>query len=138
MQQTGVVTEVINNRIKIKILRPSACSGNCSECGACSSKNHLVEAENQVGAKIGDEVLLDMTSNKVINAAFLTYILPLLMLVLGYYIGIVTRIGEGFSILMCFIFMVITFFILHLYDKRVWKKYEPVVVALVKKTENNQ
>ena len=84
MKQIGVVEAVNGNEITVRVNRESACGGNCASCSAgCQSGKITVTAENRAGAVTGDKVIIEMPSQKILGAAALVYILPILFLILG-------------------------------------------------------
>ena len=84
MNQRGYIVAIIDDKTaKIKMQKHSA----CASCGKCASstdkKDIIVEADNKIGAKIGDYVEVNMDSVNVIKAASIVYIIPLLALLGG-------------------------------------------------------
>lgn len=84
MNQKGYVVEIVNDQtVKIKMQKHSA----CASCGKCASskdqKDIIVEADNKIGAKIGDYVEVNMDSINVIKAAAIAYLIPLISLLGG-------------------------------------------------------
>ena len=135
MRETGIVTDVMDGEIKIKISRVSSCGENCTACGGCKNKEHYIVASNDIGAKKGDSVIVQMSAESILKASFIAYIIPLIMIVLGYYAGMFLTDNEGVSALIGFLFMAVTFTVLHLYDKKVSEKYKPVVLSTINEKE---
>lgn len=132
MKKEGIVICSEGDSVKVKILRESACGSDCSKCGAaCKSREYILEAKNIVNAQAGDRVVIEMPAKRVLNAAFLIYILPLAALMTGYFTaGFFTK-SDVICALAGFIFMIIGFFLLHIYDKKVREKYRPCAVSLL-------
>lgn len=86
MQHFGVVESVFGNYASVSIQRHSA----CGDCGACQmgSENmgKIVQAINPIGAKIGEQVTLEMDDDKILKAAFIVYMVPLFVLIAGTFI----------------------------------------------------
>ena len=60
------------------VRRTSACTGDCEGCGLCEPGQKLtVEADNAIGAEVGQTVLIETSTGTVLNAALLVYALPL-------------------------------------------------------------
>lgn len=79
MEQIGIVREVIGNTAIVSVNRVSACGENCAHCkGGCTPSGITAKAENRVGATIGDTVRVEADSGKVIFAAFMLYMVPIL------------------------------------------------------------
>ncbi|MGL4797135.1 MAG: SoxR reducing system RseC family protein [Paraclostridium sp.] len=84
MNQKGYVVEIVDEKtVKIKMQKHSA----CASCGKCASstdkKDIIVEADNSIGAKVGDYVEVNMDSINVIKAASIAYVIPLIALLGG-------------------------------------------------------
>lgn len=75
----------------IKTRQSSACEG-CSSKKSCSSGQDasgegLLEADNPVGAKVGDSVIFTVGAGSVLKAGALLYLVPILSFILGVVIG---------------------------------------------------
>lgn len=139
MRESGIVVGERGNLIDVKILRTGACSENCAGCGACGGKEHIVLANNRVGAKTGDEVVLEMASQKLLSAAILVYIIPLVALAAGYYMASFFNKNDVFCAGTGFLFMIISFFSVHVYDKKKRDKYKPdAVLKISEQTEKKK
>lgn len=79
MEQIGIVKEVYGNMATVLVHRTSACGENCAHCkGGCTSTDMKAQAENCVGAGVGDMVKMESDTGKVIFAAVMLYFVPLL------------------------------------------------------------
>lgn len=79
MEQIGTVKSVIGNTAEVKVHRVSACGENCAHCkGGCTPTDIVAKAENRALAAVGDTVKIESDTGKVILAAFLVYMVPLL------------------------------------------------------------
>ena len=93
--EQGIIIEVIDNIAKIKVGRHS----DCSNCGACSgSDSVIIDANNNVGAKVGERVVFEVKETNVLRGAFIVFILPLVVAFIGVLLG--RYIGQyiGFNI----------------------------------------
>lgn len=79
MKCEGVVKEKSDNVVTVEVVRRGACGGDCSSCGGCGNSVMKVAAKNSVNAKIGDTVLLESSTKRVLLSAFLVYIMPILL-----------------------------------------------------------
>lgn len=113
MNQRGYVIELVGGTTaKIKMQKHSACAA----CGKCASsadkKDIIVEVDNNIGAKVGDYVEVNMDSVNVIKAAAIVYIVPLIALLGGTIIsyGLLNFIDIGMNkeVLSGFIGIVLT------------------------------
>lgn len=95
----------------VRTVRKSACSEchnqnskACTACDICFSPDTLdAVAENSVGAKKGDRVIIEASSKDVISLAALVFIVPVITAVIGYIIGYLCGAGEDISVLSAFI-----------------------------------
>ena len=76
-------------------IRESACSGECHKCSGCGAVKEtlLLTAENPIGAKPGQMVMVETTSSAVLTAAAVLYLLPLVLFFVGYFV--LFSIGYG-------------------------------------------
>lgn len=84
-QQEGIVLEVTDNHMaKVKTSRHN----NCENCGACPGNSALVlEARNDLGAKPGQRVAIEVKEINMLKAAFIVFILPLIAIFIGAVAG---------------------------------------------------
>ena len=96
MRQIGIVKSLQGNRATISVSRKTACEGcaaksgegGCSGCMTLATNHELVTAaDNTLGAKVGDRVIVETDSNIVIGYAAAVFLLPLLFGVAGYFAG---------------------------------------------------
>jgi len=82
--EQGLVIEVVGNSARIKVGRHS----DCKNCGACpGSESLILEANNEIGAKPGQRIILEIKETNVLRAAFIVFILPLIALFIGVMLG---------------------------------------------------
>jgi sigma-E factor negative regulatory protein RseC len=89
MEEHGVVVENKGATVLIKTERKSACE-SCSSSKSCHSISEtemLIEADNPVGADVGDMVVYEIGAGSVIKAGMLLYLVPLLSFILGVVVG---------------------------------------------------
>ena len=69
--------------------RLSACSGDCHKCAGCGavSQTMILTARNPIGAQPGDLVIIRSGSGKVLAAAAVLYIIPLVLFFGCYLLG---------------------------------------------------
>ena len=90
MQQIIQVTrELESGYAEVFLGRQSACSGDCHHCGGCGAVREklFVRAENPVGARPGDRVIVESDTGSVLLSAILVYLVPLLLFFAGYFLG---------------------------------------------------
>lgn len=132
MKHQGIVLSVDNggNAI-VSIQRDDA----CKQCGACKigneKYNFKVKAINSLGARSGQTVEIELGNENMLTASIIVYLIPLVALFLGVFIG--NRIGgELLSALTGILFLVLTFFTIHIFDKRISKNryFKPLITQI--------
>ena len=75
--------------------RQSACSGDCHKCSGCGAveQTMIFTAQNPIGAKPGDMVTVESATGPVLQAAAMLYLLPLVLFIAGYLIGMQWGLG---------------------------------------------
>ncbi len=130
MNQTGRVRSVTPQKTVISVIRESACGESCASCSSkCSLKNTEIVAETNPGINPGDTVIFEMAASKILFAAFLVYITPLIALLAGYLISSHIGWGEGVSVIVGVIAMIVWFFVVHFIDKKLKKYYKHTIVT---------
>ena len=142
MNQRGYVIELVDGTTaKIKMQKHSACAA----CGKCASstdkKDIIVEVDNNIGAKVGDYVEVNMDSVNVIKAAAIVYIVPLIALlggtIISYGIFNFIDIGMNKEVLSGFIGIVLTiisYLLIKSKDRkfRESRNYIPIITKVIK------
>ena len=133
MIKTGYVETVYDSTAEIRIKRDSACGDNCGNCSGCNLMV-TVSAKNTVNANKGDLVEIEMPSNSVLGAAFITYMIPLVILIVGYAIGGCIFNTEIKSILTAIAFFIISVAGVCVYSRVHKEKYSIKITKIL----NNQ
>lgn len=132
MRQIGTVESLYNNTAQIRIKRASACGENCSSCkGGCVPTEILVKAKNHIGAKKGDIVAIEMESKKVLGAAALVYIIPLIFLIAGYILGEYLTKNENWGILIGVAATFFVYLIIIAVDRKMKNKFDINIVKII-------
>lgn len=131
MLQYGIVRKLNKNTVDVEIHRSSACGESCASCGLCPGTETITAAENTLNAVVGDRVIIDMSDKKVLGAAFLVYIIPIIMLIIGYAVGSAVFHKESIAIVSGFLLMVLTFAVIILIDKKIKHCYTPRIVKIL-------
>lgn len=87
-----------NGKAMIIHVRESACSGDCHECaGGCTAAKEtmLIEADNPIGAQVGDFVRMESDTKSVMAAVAVMYVLPLVLFFAGYALGVWLGLSGG-------------------------------------------
>lgn len=94
MEERGKVIRVQGEVATVEVTRHEACR-HCNACDFGRTDSIVVEATNRAGARPGDEVELELESSRVLGAAFVAYMVPLLFMVVGIYLGTVLARATG-------------------------------------------
>ena len=133
MLQRGIVTGISEKTAEIEITRSSSCGESCASCGLCPGLTAKVSASNDIGASLGDTVVIDMADKKILGAAALVYIVPLAVLIIGYFVAYAFCQNELISAGAGFALMALTFVLLILSDKRLKRRYTPRITKIIPK-----
>ena len=102
-------------------VRESACSGDCHKCSGCGAAKEsiLLQADNPIGAKVGDLVKVESASGPVLKAAAVLYMLPLVLFFGGYALGEALGLSGGLFGGLAF---GLSIWLIVIYDRRMQKK----------------
>jgi sigma-E factor negative regulatory protein RseC len=90
IQERAIVVSANNKNARIRILADGSCSedSGCPLKNVCGRKEIVVEVENTINAKEGQLVKVEIKNTHFYNALFLIFILPLILIISGYLLGI--------------------------------------------------
>ena len=135
MKSNGKVIAINGNRIKLKMFKESSCA-HCSGCGDANKLARELEVTYDGDVEIGDIVTFELEDSKMLKIGFTVYILPIIMMILGFFISNKMGGSEKISVLVSYAFLVLSFAGLHIYDKYfVKEKVEMTVTAVEKGSE---
>jgi sigma-E factor negative regulatory protein RseC len=122
MRSTGVIISAHVDKVTVRMKKGTDCQG-CRACDAFGSQQLLeLEARNDIRAKIGERVDVEIQPAKILGSSFLVFVFPLLMMIAGYFIGMqLGGSGEIPGILSSFGALVLSFFIVRQLD-RMWQQ----------------
>lgn len=120
MKQTGIVFELNDDKAKLIVTRLAACGSSCESCSAhCGeNKQEYINVKNDIGLKIGDRVEITTDSKAVLKYISLVYGLPLIFLISGVVIGMLLNLKEMYSLLIGFVFMIVSFIFIKTIDNK--------------------
>ena len=106
-------------------VRQSACSGDCHKCSGCGAAQEAIvlEAENPIGAAVGDFVTVCAATGPVLKGAAMLYMVPLVLFFLGYVLGVAAWGAGGLTGCLAFVLGIAAAVI---YDRRVAAKHKTV------------
>lgn len=88
MTQIATVEKILaGGMAEISVPRKSACGHDCSECAGCGVTGTSVRAQarNAVGAEVGQQVVVESSTKKLLGVMLVVYILPFALFLLGYF-----------------------------------------------------
>ncbi|MBI5493038.1 MAG: SoxR reducing system RseC family protein [Deltaproteobacteria bacterium] len=90
MEEHGIVVQDKKRTVLIKAQRSTSCD-SCASKKTCASgsadSEMLIEAENAVGAKVGDRVVFTIGTASILKAGLLLYLVPILCFIAGVVLG---------------------------------------------------
>jgi sigma-E factor negative regulatory protein RseC len=100
--EKGIVTQIGPGTAWVRTLPSEACAG-CPSCGTCNAQREDTEVEviNEVGARIGDRILIDIKTAAFLKATFLLYVFPIIGLTAGALLGVQAAAYYGYDASAC-------------------------------------
>jgi positive regulator of sigma E activity len=108
-----------------------------------SSEYMVFEVQNPLRAKVGQEVIVSIPTEKELKAALIVYIIPLINFILGaifgYYLNIFNN-RDLSAIFISILFLVLTFLGIKLYSKKYEKTpfLKPAIKQVINGTNQEQ
>lgn len=142
MEEQGVVIELKGNQAKVQMRENPACEscpghGACHAIGSMFGKRVMVmEALNQKGARVGQQVVVSFKSEQVPKASLIMFIIPVVALlagaILGYYLNVVGN-RDISALIFSILSVTATFIGIRRYCKRYERdpSYRPVIVQVI-------
>lgn len=142
IETEAVVVKIEHAVAYVQAERKSSCSG-CSEssCGTSVLANFfgqkvpLYRASNEVGAKVGDRVVVGMNESALFKGTLLLYLFPLLLLfagaVAGSALAVTADVKDGYSVAGAFIGLVSGFLGLKFLSAKMGlgRQFQPVILS---------
>lgn len=107
MKQYGYITEVLNDTIKVRVIRESSCGGNCVSCKGCPTDAVIIECDKNDDYCVGEKVGLIMNDKTYYKGLFWGYglliLLTVILSVLGYYLfktELASVLGGGIGLIL--------------------------------------
>lgn len=96
-QQVRVLSSNPDGSAQVVCVRQSACSGDCHKCSGCGAVEQamIFTARNPIGARPGDVVNVESATGPVLKAAVVLYMLPLVLFIAGYLVGMQWQLGGA-------------------------------------------
>ena len=126
IHHNGVIDKIDNGIAYVRIIQQSACAG-CharSMCSASESKEKIIEVVDHSGKyTINEEVLICGQNSLGLQAVFLAFVIPVIILVLVLVIASATNSSEAISALSGLICLVLYYIILYLFRDKLKRKF---------------
>lgn len=142
IKEQGVVIDLKGDQAKVQMEESPACE-SCPGRGCCNAigslfgkKVRVMEALNQQGARVGQQVVVSFKSEEVHKASLIMFIIPVIGLLAGAILGYYLNIGgnRDVSSLICSILGVtVTFLAIRQYCTRYDQdtSYRPSIIKIV-------
>ena len=113
---------------RVMYIRESACSGDCHKCSGCGAvqQKMIFQARNPIGARPGDLVTVESATGPVLKAAAVLYMLPLVLFITGYLVGMQWSLGGLIGALA----FALSIVLIVCYDRLVMKKKNTVYTII--------
>jgi len=146
VKETGIVVEVDGGRAKIAIQK----SEMCSQCGACrfadTNDRMVLTVNNDINAKIGDEVQIDLETSALLSATFIAYAIPLMAMiagiVIGYWIASFFKAANSdiYAAVAGLAFAILSFVVIRIMEPRLSKnkKYMPNIKRIINRKDESE
>ncbi|MBQ7793118.1 MAG: SoxR reducing system RseC family protein [Clostridia bacterium] len=130
MRKRGIV-KTAGNMAEVSIIRETACGENCANCGGCVAGETVIRAENTVGAKVGDKVVLEIPDRAALGAASIAYILPIAVLLISITVTSLCGVSEGGSALFTLAALALCFLAVRAFAKRKGEHFAVRIVEIL-------
>ena len=128
MLRTGRVVNAKDGILEVCFERPEM----CAHCGGCAGQPRESLVKIPGDAPVGRRIDVDMPEGQVLKASALAYVIPLVMLLLGLWIGSLLFEKEAFAALTGIGCMLLSWFLLRWVDAAVKKRggWSPRIVTV--------
>lgn len=137
MTGRGIIIAKQGDMVQIEVQPASNCS-SCKACIGIDKKSFLLAAHNDIAADVGEEVYFSVRPHRVVGYSLLIFILPLMMMVGGYFFGMSClpqpqTVKEGFAILTAIMGLIFGFLLVKGYDT-FWAKRHQCIARVIGRT----
>lgn len=134
MREVGIVDRLENNFAVVKVDKKD----ECSKCGMClfpkGANSIEFVADNKIGAKTGDKVIIEKGENGKLQGALLVFLVPLLLIGLSVVLGLYLIKWELSVLILSVTLIILWYIILSIIDKKLkfLNSFKSVIVEIVK------
>ena len=134
MRETGVIVSIAGNLARVRMAKGVQCAG-CKACSAFGETSMELEVRNNLHAQLGERVEVEINPQQVVGHSLLLFVVPILLLMVGYLLGFSFNLGlpisrESQGIVAGLVFLAGSFLGLRLYD-RFYAKSGKVMAEIV-------
>ena len=91
MEHYGRVIQVNGPTVEVEIAKSKECA-NCKACDMFDNREKVIlTALNDINAREGDMVNVEVAPRQVLTSAVLVFLMPVIFLILGYWLGSTQR-----------------------------------------------
>lgn len=140
MKERAIVVKTAGKTALLRIEKHPECD-SCKVCAFRSGKSTVkVKAKNTVGAKAGDEVIVQAEKDNRLLASFIVYVIPVLLAGAGVAIGALALKAEVWAAILCLIGLALGLAVVYMLDKFAAKSrgFGMEVVEICQNTNNYQ
>ncbi|MDO9051057.1 MAG: SoxR reducing system RseC family protein [Methylotenera sp.] len=107
IEEYAIITECVDDFVLIEIERRTAC-GLCGQKRGCGNatwgkllghKSQTIRAKNEIGAKVGDSVVVGIDEHAFLSTVFYLYVVPLLSMLIAAVLADIAFDNEFYVIL---------------------------------------
>jgi len=135
MEEVGRVIEIKGNMAKVEVAQKELCHKCPSEsfCKLATGGSRTIEATNEIEAKAGQLVKIEISSGSILASAFIIYIFPIIALLVGGVLAQWISGSQNMAIIVGIIALTASFLFVHFIDKKIdrSKKLIPVVKEII-------
>ncbi|MBQ9514412.1 MAG: SoxR reducing system RseC family protein [Clostridia bacterium] len=137
MTEKGVIVKTEKERAIVRVDKKD----ECSKCGMCLFPKgaSFIEysATNDINAKVGDSVVIEMQKDAKFLAVFLVFLVPLILIGVAFLLNHFITKSDVFLLIFSLGLIILWFFILGLIDKKI-KKISGFSPKIIKITEEKE
>lgn len=140
MQEVAIIKSIQQEKAILTVNKKD----ECSKCGMCLFPKNAsaieFTADNNVGAKQGDTVLIEVKDAGKLPALLLVFLVPLLLILLSTVVALTIIKAEIWALWLSVISLVLWFLVLPLIDKALKKSTKfsvDIIKVILSEKENN-
>ena len=128
VEHEAFVRKIEKNHVIVDVLAKSACM-SCQLKGVCSvsdieEKEVKVPVDNPQDYEVGNKVIVYMSQNQALNAVWMAYVVPLLLVLTILIVLTSLKVEEGIAALLALAILPLYYLIMFLLRKKIAKKFD--------------